>query len=212
MSFDRAATTRLLLVRHGQTELSHENTFCGVTEAPLTAQGHCQAECLAEHLRHESIDAIYCSPQIRAQETARPIARARGIELQTRTELREMNFGLWEKRVRTELAQEYPQILAAWERGSWMVQLPEGETQQEVTARVVTCVIDLLNTHAAQTILLVSHKTALRLLMGHMLNMSLPASRGLRLDPASISELRVTGDHVQLIRYNSTNHLIKPGE
>jgi broad specificity phosphatase PhoE len=212
MNFDRVVTTRLLLVRHGQTELSHENTFCGVTEAPLTAEGHRQAECLAERFRHESIDAIYCSPQARAQETAQPIARTLGIELQTRAELREMNFGLWEKRIRTELAQEYPQALAAWERGSWMAQPPGGETQQEVIAHVIPCIIDLLNAHAGQTILLVSHKSALRLLMGNMLNMSLPANRSLRLDPASISELRVTGDSAQLFRYNDTNHLIKPDQ
>jgi broad specificity phosphatase PhoE len=210
MNVDRVATTRLLLVRHGQTKLSHENTFCGVTEAPLTTEGHRQAEYLAEHFRHELIDAIYCSPQTRAQETALPIARALGLELQTRAALREMNFGLWEKRIRTELAQEYPQALAAWERGSWMAHPPEGETQQEVIARVVTCVTDLLNTHTDQTILLVGHKSALRLLMGNMLNMSLPTNRSLRLDPASISELRVMGDHAQLIRYNDTAHLTKP--
>jgi broad specificity phosphatase PhoE len=210
MNLDRVETTRLLLVRHGQTELSHESTFCGVTEAPLTVEGCRQAERLAEHFHHENIDVIYCSPQTRAQETARPIARTLGVELQTRAELREMNFGLWEQRIRTELAQEYPQMLAAWERGSWMAQAPGGETQQEVIARVVTCVIDLLNAHIGQTMLLVGHKSALRLLMGNMLNMSLPANRSLRLDPASISELRVTGDHVQLIRYNDTTHLIKP--
>ena len=212
MNFDRAVTTRLLLVRHGQTELSHENTFCGVTEAPLTTEGHRQAELLAEHLRQESIDAIYCSPQIRAQETAQPIARMLGIELQTQARLREMNFGQWERSVRTELARENPQALAAWERGSWMAQPPGGETQQEVIARVVPCVIDLLNKHTGQTILLVSHKSALRLLMGNMLNMSLPANRSLRLDPASISELRVTGDSTQLYRYNNTNHLAKPAQ
>jgi len=212
MNFDRVVTTRLLLVRHGQTKLSHENTFCGVTEAPLTAEGHRQAMCLAEHLRHESIDAIYCSPQTRAQETAQPIARMLDIALQTRAELREMNFGQWEQCVRTELAQEYPQALAAWERGSWMAQPPGGETQQEVIARVVPCIIDLLNTHAGQTILLVSHKSTLRLLMGNMLNMSLPANRSLRLDPASLSELRVTGDSVQLFHYNNTNHLLKPAQ
>lgn len=212
MHSDREVTTRLLLVRHGQTKLSHENTFCGVTEAPLTEEGHRQAECLAGHLRHESIDAIYCSPQTRAQETAQPIARILNIELQTRAELREMNFGQWEQCVRTELVREYPQAMAAWERGSWMAQPPGGETQQEVIARVVPCMIDLLNTHAGQTILLVSHKSTLRLLMGNMLNMSLQANRSLRLDPASISELRVTGDSVQLFRYNDTNHLLQPGQ
>src|SRR5579883_1695360 len=155
MSFDDVATTRLLLVRHGQTKLSHENTFCGITDAPLTVEGQHQAELLAERLRHEPIDAIYCSPQSRAQQTAQPIARMLGLALQTRPALREMNFGQWEQCVRSELAQQYPRDLAAWEHGSWRARPPDGETQQEVIARVVPCVLDLLNTHAGQTILLV---------------------------------------------------------
>ncbi len=212
MNSDRIATTRLLLLRHGQTQLSHEHTFCGVTDAPLTAEGHRQAKYLAERLRHEAIDAIYCSPQTRAQETAQPIADELGLALQTRTELREMNFGRWEQCDRTQLAQEYPHALAAWERGSWQAQPPEGETQQEVIARIIPCIIELLTTHAGQTIALVSHKSTLRLLMGNMLNMSLSASRSLRLDPASLSELRVTGDSVQLFRYNDTYHLLQPGQ
>ncbi|HZU00725.1 MAG TPA: histidine phosphatase family protein, partial [Ktedonobacteraceae bacterium] len=100
-----------------------------------------------------------------------------------------------------------PQIMAAWDRGSWTIQMPGGETQQAVIARLVSCIVELLTIHAGQTILLVGHRTAWRLLIGHLLNMSLPSSRGLHLDPASLSKLVVTGDQVQLVIYNDTSHL-----
>lgn len=207
MDWESTASTRLLLVRHGQTALSREDIFCGVTEVPLTATGRIQAQCLAERLRGERIEALYSSPQQRALETAAPIAAALALEIQTRDALREMDFGRWENRSRVDIAREYPRELAVWERGSWMARPPGGETQQAVIARIVPCILELLAAHAGQTILLVSHKSALRLLVGHLLNMSLADSRGLQLDPASLSALQVIGDQVQLIFYNDTSHL-----
>jgi broad specificity phosphatase PhoE len=151
---------------------------------------------------------LYCSPQARARATAEPIAATLGLEIQTREALREMNFGLWEGRVQAQVAKESPLEMAAWDRGSWMFQFPGGETQQAVLARVVPCLVELLVAHAGQTLLIVSHKTVLRLLIGHLLNLSLPNSRGLHLDTASVSKLLVIGDQVQLVFYNDVSHLI----
>src|SRR5579863_5091206 len=110
-----AVTTRLLLVRHGQTHTSLDDAFCGVTEVALTPIGHSQAHCLAERLRREHVDALYCSPQQRAVETATPIGLALEVGVQTRSELREMDFGAWENRLRADLAREYPYELEEWE-------------------------------------------------------------------------------------------------
>ncbi len=204
---EQAVTTRLLLVRHGQTHTSLDDAFCGVTEVPLTLIGRSQAQCLADRLRREHVDALYCSPQQRAQETAAPIGLALELEIRTRNALREMDFGEWENRLRADLAMEYPHELEEWERGSWIAHPPGGETQQAVVDRVVPCIVDILTSHVDQTVVVVSHKSALRLLIGHLLNMAPPESRHLHLDPASLSELRVTGDHVELVRFNDTSHL-----
>lgn len=208
MTLDSTATTQLLLVRHGQTALSHSDAFCGTTEAPLTETGGEQARKLAKRLSRVHIDALYCSPQGRARETAKPIAAALGLEIQIREPLHEMDFGHWEGRVQSELYKESPHEMAAWDRGSWAVQFPGGETQQAVIARIIPCIIELLNAHAGQSILIVSHRTVLRLLVGHLLNLSLPNSRPLHLDPASLTKLLVTGDQVELVFYNDTSHLL----
>jgi broad specificity phosphatase PhoE len=207
MYLETTSVTQLLFVRHGQTELSYRDAFCGLIESPLTALGREQARRLAQRLRRERIDALYCSPQGRARETAQPIAEALGLPIQIRDALREMDFGRWDGRTQAEIQAESPTMMAAWDRGSWMIQPPGGETQQAVLARIVPCVVELLTAHAGQTLLLVSHRTALRLLIGHLLNLSLPNSRGLHLDPASLSKLLVVGDQVQLVFYNDTSHL-----
>ncbi len=208
MNQEAITTTRLLLARHGQTELALNDAFCGTTEAPLTATGREQAERLAQRLSREHIDALYCSPQERTRETAKPVAALLNLEIQIRKALREMNFGLWEQRVQADVAKEWPQEMAAWKRGSWMTQLPDGETQQAVIARIVPCIVELVVAHPDQTVLIVSHRTALRLLVGHLMNLSLANSRGLHLDPASVSCLLVKGDQVQLVFYNDTSHLL----
>jgi len=207
MDPEPAVATRLLLVRHGQTHTSRDDTFCGVTEVPLTVVGCSQSQYLAERLQREHVDALYCSPQQRAQETAAPIARALEIEIRTRSALREMDFGEWENRLRADLAREYPHELEEWERGSWMAHPPGGETQQAVIDRIVPYIIEVLAAHMGQTVVVISHKTALRLLIGQLLNMTPPQSRNLRMDPASLSELRVTRDQVELIFCNDTSHL-----
>ena len=205
---DLPVTTRFLFARHGQTIESLHGAFCGVTEAPLTPVGHVQAHRLAERLRHEHIDALYCSPQQRTLDTAAPIAATLGLEIQLRSALREMDFGQWEGHRKADLAQEYPQAIALWERGSWMIWPPGGETQQAVLARAIQCVFELLTAHLGQTLLIIAHRTLLRLLIGHLLDMSLPASRALQLEPASLSEVQMIGDQMQLILYNDIRHLI----
>ena len=207
MSNDTPTTTRLLFVRHGQTNTTVDDAFCGSTEVPLTPIGHRQALALAERLRHTRIDALYCSPQQRALDTAAPIAGVLGLEISRRDELREMDFGVWENHPRSELLKEYPRLLHGWDRGLWMGNPPGGETRQAVIARVVPCIIELLGTHTGKTLLIVSHRTTLRLLIGHMLDMALSSSRRMEVSPASLTELHVTEDQVQLIFYNDTSHL-----
>lgn len=209
MDTEPIPTTQLLLARHGQTELSRSDAFCGSTETPLTALGREQAQRLAKRLSHERVNGLYCSPQGRARETAGPIAAALGLEIQIREGLREIDFGRWEGRIHAEFTEEFPQTMAAWDRGSWTIQPPGGEMQQAVIARVTACVVDLLAVHAGQTILIVGHRTALRLLVGHLLSLSLTMSRGLHLDAASLSKLLVTDDQIQLVFYNDTSHLLQ---
>jgi broad specificity phosphatase PhoE len=207
MNANSPVTTRLLLVRHGQTDMSVDDAFCGVSDVSLTPMGFRQAKALAERLRRRHVDVLYCSPQKRALETATPIATALGLEIYTHDALREMDFGLWENRARAELIQEYPQLMDGWECGLWMGNPPGGESRQAVIARVVPFVIGLLNTHEGQTIMLVSHRTTLRLLTGHMLDMALSSSRRMQVSPTSLTELHVTGNQVQILFYNDTAHL-----
>jgi broad specificity phosphatase PhoE len=200
-------TTRLIFVRHGETIASRSNVFSGSTDIPLTENGHKQAEAVARRLSHERVDALYCSPQLRAQQTAGPTADALNLKIQTCDGFREMGFGEWEMRTRAELEQAYAEEMEIWEAGSWMIAPPGGETQQEVIARAVPCLLSLLKRHSGQTLLIFAHRTTLRLLLSNILDMNLPNARMLGMDTTGITEVRIKGSHVYLLYHNDTSHL-----
>lgn len=202
MFVDRSRT-RVFLVRHAQTVLNQADVFCGVTEVPLNSTGKAQALCLAELLRNESIQALYSSPQQRAVETAYPIASALGLDIQIRDALREIDFGSWENRSYANLYEEFPKEVLRWKEGSWLISPPGGETPQEVIARATRCFMDFLRLHQGEAIVVVSHGTTLRLLLGHLLDLSLSQSRNLQLEAGSLSELSVVQDTVKIVQYNN---------
>jgi broad specificity phosphatase PhoE len=200
-------TTRLLFARHGETEASQSNVFSGSTDVPLTDYGLRQAEALAKRLGREQVDALYCSTQQRAIQTATPTATALGLELRTCSEFREMSFGEWEMHTRMELEEDFPEDMQIWESGSWKLAPPGGEMQQEVIARAVPCLLKLLKRHAGGTLLIFAHRTTLRLLFSNILDMNLPNARALGLDPTGVTEIRIRGNQAFLLYHNDTSHL-----
>src|SRR5690606_20778222 len=73
-----SSAAELLLIRHGlpvRREVSD-----GPADPELAAQGHAQAEHMANYLSTEGITAVYTSPLRRACETAAPLARVLGLE------------------------------------------------------------------------------------------------------------------------------------
>jgi probable phosphoglycerate mutase len=84
---------QLVLVRHGETEWTERGLLHGRLDSPLSPAGNYHAELTAQRLSGESFDAIYTSPQGRAQQTASIIGQALGLSPSPLDGLREMNFG-----------------------------------------------------------------------------------------------------------------------
>ena len=90
-------TLRLYLLRHGQTAMSRANVFCGRGLDPvLTDEGITMAESFAAAYRERQWTAIYSSPLQRAITTARPLAKAVGLQIEEREELSEIDYGMWD--------------------------------------------------------------------------------------------------------------------
>ena len=130
--------TRLLLLRHGQTELSVQRRYSGHGDPELTALGHAQAAAAAARLAElPDVAAVLSSPLRRARQTAAAVAEATGAPLVTRDGLIETDFGGWEGLTFAEARERDPELHASW-LGSEDVAPPGGESFAEVGRRIET--------------------------------------------------------------------------
>src|SRR5258708_39498727 len=101
--------TRLLLIRHGQSEGNAERRFGGHTATPLSALGRKQAQATAEALASEQFTAIYSSDLARAIETAEPLAQLTGLKIEASKNLRERSVGVMEGLTFEDAAAKHPE-------------------------------------------------------------------------------------------------------
>ena len=100
--------TKMIFVRHGQSEANLAEIFAGHTDIPLTDLGKRQAENTAQFLKDYPIDVIYSSDLLRAMQTAEPTARMHGMEILPDERLREIYAGEWEGVTFAALMEKYP--------------------------------------------------------------------------------------------------------
>jgi len=201
-------STRILLVRHGSTELSAEDRFAGATDVALSTEGEQQARLLARRLGSVKLAAVYASPLQRTRRTAELLAAPHALPVLPRDELREIDHGHWEQRTRAEVEAAFPQEYRAWEDDPFTFAPPGGETGLSVLARALPALREMVQRHPNETVLLVSHKATNRLLMGSILGFDLRGYRD-RLDqkPCCLNVLDFRdATRARLILFNDVSH------
>jgi len=200
--------TRVFLVRHGATAYSAEDRFAGSTDVPLSPEGHLQVARLAERLKSESLDAIYASPLQRTMQTARALAGPHGLEPVGESALREMNYGRWEAMSRPEVERAFREAYAAWEKDPISLSPQDGESGLRVLNRALPALWRIVERHRNGSVLIVSHKGPIRLLVSSLLGLELRGFRDrLDLSPAALSVLDFPSDAGPLLRlYNDVSH------
>src|SRR5919205_2048412 len=128
-------TTRVLLVRHGQSRGNAEGRFGGHTATPLSDLGRAQAEATARALAKEGVNAIYSSDLLRAVQTAEPLARATGLTIEKTGAFRERSVGLMEGLTFEEAAAAHPEEYAALLRRDFERVLAGGESYRQLLDR-----------------------------------------------------------------------------
>ncbi len=161
--------TRLLLVRHGATQLTSENRFSGAVGVDLSEEGREQAARLATRLADHPIQAVYSSPLDRTVQTSTILAQAHGLPILTRDGLVEINHGRWAGLTRSEVEERYPDEYAAWEVDPFTFAPQDGETGLAVLARALPVIREIVIAHQGETVLVVSHKATLRLILSSLL-------------------------------------------
>ena len=199
--------SRLLLVRHGDTELNSAERYWGHTDVELSAAGLRQAERLRDRLATEKINAIYSSDLLRASVTAKIIASRHQLDVITCAELQEINFGDVEGLTFDEISRLYPEVTKLWVERSLKLEYPGGESLDQFNNRV-SKFQDRLEKHAAEeTILIVAHSGVLRTLVCQLLGIELRYRWQFRLDFASLSIVETYPQGAVLSLLNDVSHL-----
>ena len=148
-------STRLLLLRHGQTDWNAQQRFQGQADVPLNAAGRHQAEAVRGVFADVHLDAVYSSPLSRALDTAR-LARP-GAEIHTDPRLMEIDVGSWSGLTWDEVKASMPDYEAKYANGVDFRRSPEGETLADVVARGLPALRTIAAAHEGGTVLVVSH-------------------------------------------------------
>lgn len=153
---------RLILVRHGQTSSNVAGLLdTGAPGAELTPLGHQQAAALPGALAGHDIEALWVSTLVRTQQTAAPLAAARGLEVVVRDGIREVRAGAYEMRGDDEAVRGYLETVFAWPDGGLHTRMPGGESGAEFLGRYDDVVAEVAAS-GVRTAVLVSHGAAIR--------------------------------------------------
>jgi len=205
-------TTRIFLVRHGATELSSEDRFAGATDVLLSDAGREQARLLGVRLAGEPIVAVYASPMRRTMATAELASQPHTLRVAPVEGLREINHGRWEGKTRGEVEREFLDEYTRYEHDPYSFAPAGGESGLAVTARALPSLLEIVERHCDQEVLVVSHKATIRLLLSSLLGFD-PRKYRDRLDqsPAALNILDFKdAAHARLTLFNDTSHYDRP--
>jgi probable phosphomutase (TIGR03848 family) len=194
--------TRFLLIRHGAID-AHGRSLPGrMPGVHLNAQGHLQARALAQRISQLPIAAICSSPLERAVETAEPIANLLGLQIATREEFNELDFGTWTGCEIADIAHD-----PAFQRFNALrscAAVPDGEFMLQAQARMIAGLDALRVLHAGATVVVVGHGDPIKAAVAHYAGVHLDLFQRIEISPASISVVDVGESAPRIVAVNDT--------
>lgn len=196
---------RIILIRHGHVEGILPERFRGRRDIDLSDLGRRQARAMSEHvLQLWQPAAIYSSPMKRCLQTVDPIATRLGLPVTVIPELNDLHYGDWEWLTFEEARMRSPALFARWFAAPQWVRFPNGESLQELVARLADVLRLIRERHERDTVVVVGHASVNRGLLLQVLDQPLSAYWRLGQDPCGVSEIEFIGDVATVHRLNET--------
>lgn len=201
-------TTRIILIRHGHVAGISPERFRGRAETPLSDLGQHQIALTADRcVQSIQLSAVLTSPLGRCIDTGRAIANAFQLTPEVLPGLYDIDYGDWQWKTHDEVAASFPVDYERWKKFPDQMQMPAGESLQQVLVRVTEGLRQVVDRFAGKTVVLVSHDSVNRVLLLHMLGLPLSRYWCFKQDPCCINEIEYY-DGVFTVRcINETWHL-----
>jgi probable phosphoglycerate mutase len=193
------------LVRHGESTFNVEGRLQGQSDEPmLSPLGQQHAHAVARAVETLRFDAIYSSPLRRAMQTARPVAEKLGLSIATDDRLKEINIGIFQGLLASEISDRHPEATARWRSQDPDFCIPGGESRRELIQRAWAA-LAAIRASNHERVLVVAHGGVLAAAIKALL--AVPAERNpFMLYNGSISQLDWS-HQVKLLTLNQTDHL-----
>jgi broad specificity phosphatase PhoE len=162
---------KILLARHASTGPEYRGRFIGASDLPLAESGPAEVARLAQVVAPFAPAVTFCSPLLRARQTAALLAEQTGIgTVHEDHDLREIDFGRWEKLNFAEIGAAEAELVKRWAAWSEDFTFPDGEAVAAFLARTAA-VAARLAARPEESMLVVAHGGVVRALICHLLKL-----------------------------------------
>jgi phosphoserine phosphatase len=201
---------KVVLVRHGETELNTKGIYRGRADVPLSSRGKAQSRAVSRALRGLRLDGVFSSPLARARDTASAItAGRRDLRVIEAHEFIDMDFGAWQGLTVAEVQERFPEEFRAWVERPHETRITGGEMLDTVKERAVSGLDRLASTHPDGTIVIVSHGVVNKLTLCSVLGLTAAGFWNVKQDTGSISVFEYSQRGAKVFLMNDTCHLAR---
>jgi broad specificity phosphatase PhoE len=200
--------TTILLVRHGHVPGISPLRFRGRADIALSEIGVEEAHKTALWIaRYWQPTIVYTSPMQRCRDTGAEIARRCNVSTEVLQSLNDLDYGDWQWQTHEAIAAKSPDLYRRWQARPELTRFPNGESLQELAARVADALRFSIERHPIETIVMVGHESVNRALLLQIMDQPLSSYWKFSQHPCAINEFVISADGVRVIRINESAHL-----
>jgi broad specificity phosphatase PhoE len=182
--------TRLYFIRHGEVETRYRRIFTGSQiDMELSPLGHTHGEAVADWFGDVPLDAVYVSPMRRVLQTAAPLLERQGKQPVVLPDLREVDFGDWTGFRWDEIQDRFGIHAFDWLETLEKAAIPNGESAQQLLARVRPCLQKILDQSPHQSVAVFCHGGIIRVMLALLLEVPLAHTAHYNIDYGSVTML-----------------------
>ncbi|MEM7333290.1 MAG: histidine phosphatase family protein [Chloroflexota bacterium] len=198
--------TKIILIRHGQTEWNLIGRWQGFADIPLNETGQAQAEALQTRLAAWQIDAFVSSDLKRANETAVIAAKPHNLTVKTDPIWRERDVGDFSGLNRQQVKEKFPEIWGKAING--ILEPPNGEQYQDLQKRALNALRSVIDSNAGSIVAVVTHGQLIHVLLAQIMGIEQGKyGRFSMRGNTGISIIENLKDNPIVTRLNDTAHL-----
>ena len=200
-------STRICLVRHGETAWNAEGRVQGQTDIPLSAVGHAQARAAASILARHDFSAIYSSDLLRVRQTAEPAAQRLALPVMLEPHLRERHYGIFECLLYTEVRERFPEHYARFRDKDPEFDFGTGESLRAFFDRALGAMGRIAEAHRGEQVLVFTHGGVLDMVYRHIHVLGLSAAREFGVPNAGLNWVACADDCWSMESWADIAHL-----